>query len=446
MGGFERCSETASASLVRSWPSPQPPRPDSQDSRTLLLGLSAAKPGQLSRVQWHHIQAVWRLIVYSDKLPAKTAKRGPTLSSDKASAQAVPQFYPVILAGGSGERFWPLSRKSKPKQFLTLDDSGLSLIRATVRRLTQIPGVSTDDILIVTGIDHRMQVLEHLPDLPTENLLVEPVARDTAAAALYAALKIAQMDSHGMMGVFHSDHRVDQPETFARVVQQAIRLAAAEDVLVTLGIEATYPSIAYGYIERGAAVGEGGPHPAYRVARFTEKPDAERAREFLATGCYSWNSGMFVWKVQAILTAFERHQPVLYRAMSEVFPRRGGVRAAYPALQKISIDYAILEKADDVVVIPAEFGWDDLEDWNALERLLRGQGENVAVGRHVGIDTGGAILYTTNGDDLIATIGLEDVVVVRTAEVTLVVHKDRTQDIKKLVQQLKDSSELERYV
>ena len=383
-----------------------------------------------------------------------SAKRGHDLSSNEASAARITegqgaqhlQFYPVILAGGSGERFWPLSRKSKPKQFLTLDDSGLSLIQATVKRLTNLPGVEVEDILIVTGVDHRMQVLEHLPALPTENLLVEPVARDTAAAVLYAALKVAQMDPQGLMGVFHSDHRVDQPEVFARVVGQAAALAAEQDVLVTIGIEATYPSVAYGYIERGEPVGGESEFPAYRVARFTEKPDAEHAREFLATGRYSWNSGMFVWKVQAILAAFERYQPQLFQAMSSVASERGGIRKAYPGLQKISIDYAILEKADNVVVIPAEFGWDDLGDWNALERLLRGKGENVAVGRHVGIDTGGAILYTTNGDDLIATIGLEDVVVVRTAEVTLVVHKDRTQDIKKLVQQLKENPDLERYV
>lgn len=368
------------------------------------------------------------------------------MSSNESSAKATFQFYPVILAGGSGERFWPLSRKNKPKQFLTLDDSGLSLIQATVNRLTALPDVEVEDILIVTGVDHRMQVLEHLPELPTENLLVEPVARDTAAAVLYAALKIAQMDPNGLMGVFHSDHRVDQPEVFAQVVGRAASLATEQDILVTIGIEATYPSIAYGYIERGEQVGADKSFPAYRVARFTEKPDAERAREFLSTGRFSWNSGMFVWKVQAILAAFRQYEPELFSALSDAVARRGGVRAVYPSLQKISIDYAILEKADNVVVVPAEFGWDDLGDWNALERLLRGGGENVAVGRHVGIDTGGAILYTTNGDDLIATIGLEDVVVVRTAEVTLVVHKERTQDIKKLVQQLKANPDLERYV
>ena len=357
-----------------------------------------------------------------------------------------PAFYPVILAGGSGERFWPLSRRSKPKQFLTLDASGLSLIQTTVQRLSMLPGVSAEDILIVTGVDHRLQVLEHLPQLPTENLLVEPVARDTAAAVLYAALTIARIDPGALMGVFHSDHRVEHPEVFVEVVQEAQRIAAADDVLVTLGIEPTYPSIAYGYIERGPLYQQAGRFSAYRVERFTEKPAAKLAQEFLNTGHYSWNSGMFVWQVRVILEAFERHQPQLYQAMRQATLERGGVRRSYPELQKISVDHAILEHAGNVVVIPSEFGWDDLGDWNALERLLRGHGENVSVGRHVGIDTGGAILYTTSGDDLIATIGLEDVVVVRTPEVTLVVRKDRTQDIKQVVQQLKENPDLQRYL
>ncbi|WP_425148495.1 mannose-1-phosphate guanylyltransferase [Deinococcus sp.] len=368
-------------------------------------------------------------------------------------------FYPVILAGGSGERFWPLSRKSKPKQFLTLDDSGLSLIQSTVKRLvdldlddSQATGSAYDRLMIVTGIDHRVQVLEQLPDLPIENLLVEPVGRDTAPAVLFAALRIAQLDPDGVMGVFASDNRVDQPEVFGRVIRQAFALASEQDVLVTLGITPTFPSTGYGYIERAELLRTQGDgrgkqeFPAYQVHRFAEKPDATTAAEFLRTGRYSWNSGMFIWKVRAILAAFERYQPALFEAMRSATAQRGAIRLIYPELQKISVDYAILEKADNVVVIPAEFGWDDLGDWNALERLLRGQGENVSVGRHVGIDTEGTILYTTNGDDLIATIGLEDVVVVRTSEVTLVVRKDRTQDIKKVVQQLKESTDLERFV
>ncbi len=362
------------------------------------------------------------------------------------TADAARPFYPVILAGGSGERFWPLSRKGKPKQFLTLDDSGLSLLQRTAERLTTLDGVRLDDVLVVTGTDHRLLVLEHLPDLPTENLLVEPVARDTAAAVLHAALVIARTAPQAIMGIFHSDHRVDQPEVFAAIVHDAITLAGQADVLITLGITPTYPSIAYGYIERGRVRPTGGAWPAYEVAHFTEKPDLPTAEAFLKTGRFSWNSGMFIFSVQAILAAYATHEPDLYRTMTTASAQRGGLHRAYPTLKKISVDYAIMEKATNVVVMPAEFGWDDLGDWNALERLLRSDGGNVSVGRHVSIDTGGAILYTTNGADLIATIGLEDIVVVRTPEVTLVARKDRTQDIKQLVQHLKTHAELAPYL
>lgn len=355
-----------------------------------------------------------------------------------------PVFLPVILAGGSGERFWPLSRRHRPKQFLTLDETGRSLLQATSDRLGRLSG-GAEQVMVVTGTEYRTQVLEQLPDMPTEHLIVEPVARDTAPAVLYAALRVAQEDPAAVMGVFPADHRITDSEAFDRVVRRAIEVAGATGGLVTLGVTPTFPATGYGYIQRGEQLLDG-ELPAFRVNRFTEKPDAQVAEAFLADGHYSWNSGMFVWQVQAILAAFERYQPVMYQRLSEaVWYSPRSVRAVFPELQKISIDYAILENSDQVVVIPAEFGWDDLGDWNALERLLKGEGQNVAVGRHVGLDTDGAILYTTGGDDLIATIGLEDVVVVRADEVTLVVRKDRTQDIKKVVQQLKSHPELERF-
>ncbi|WP_309572709.1 mannose-1-phosphate guanylyltransferase [Deinococcus sp.] len=349
-------------------------------------------------------------------------------------------FYPVILAGGSGERFWPLSRKSKPKQFLTLEAGGRSLIQVTATRLSALSG-GMDQLMVVTANDQRSNVLEHLPDLPLENLLVEPVARDTAAAILYGALTIAKDDPDAIMGVFPADHRVDDPGAFSTVIERAIAHAQAHDDLITIGMTPAYPATGYGYIELGTDVGPG----IHQVARFTEKPDADTAKAFLATGNYMWNSGMFIWRVQSILRAYEELVPELYGPMAEAAKIRGGLRAAYPQLPKISVDYAIMERARNVVVIPASFGWDDLGDWNALERLLKGDGSNVTVGRTVSLDTGGAIMYTTGGDDLIATIGLEDVVVVRAGDVTLVVRKDRTQDIKQVVQQLKKSPELERF-
>lgn len=359
-------------------------------------------------------------------------------------------FIPVILAGGSGERFWPLSRRHRPKQFLTLDDSGRSLLQATSDRLVTLCG-EPEDLMVVTGNDYRSQVLEQLPDMPLENLLVEPAARDTAPAVLYAALRIARNQPGAVMGVFPADHRVTDAPAFGRVVRQAIALAAGSSRLVTIGITPTFPATGYGYIQRGEAMGEGGEFTAYTVTRFTEKPDSETAQGFVADGGYAWNSGIFVWRVSAILDAFREHQPELYAQLSGAMDADAhglthrALRETFPTLPKISIDYAILEKSGAVSVIPAEFGWDDLGDWNALERLLKGEGENVAVGRHVGLDTGGAILYTTGGDDLIATIGLDDVVVVRANEVTLVVRKDRTQDIKRVVQQLKNHPDLERF-
>ncbi|AFZ69521.1 mannose-1-phosphate guanylyltransferase [Deinococcus peraridilitoris] len=354
-----------------------------------------------------------------------------------------PVFYPVILAGGSGERFWPLSRRAKPKQFLTLDTSGESLLQATARRLSGING-SLDNLYVITSGEYRSQVLDQLPDLSIENLIVEPVARDTAPAVLYAALRIAQHDPNGVMGVFPADHRITDTQGFHRVIERARHAAEMYDSLVTLGITPTFPSTGYGYIENGDRV-EDGEFPINTVTCFREKPDRGTAEEFLQQGHYCWNSGMFVWKVDSILNAYRELQPPMYQALSEALQSRGKVREVFPALEKISIDYAILERAKNVQIIPANFGWDDLGDWNALERLLRGVGSNVAVGRHVGLDTDGAILYTTNSDDLIATIGLEDVVVIRTPDITLVVRKDRTQDIKQVVKRLKEHPELVRF-
>ncbi|PYE55658.1 mannose-1-phosphate guanylyltransferase [Deinococcus yavapaiensis] len=353
-------------------------------------------------------------------------------------------FYPVILAGGSGERFWPLSRKNKPKQFLSLDGSGKSLLQATAERLAD-PVYQLERVHVVTGSEYRAQVLDQLPELPAENLIVEPIGRDTAPAVLYAALRIAREDPTAVMGVFASDHRIGDLDLFRRVILRAREAAENFGSLVTLGITPTFPSTGYGYVQRGELALDGD-IPIYSASRFVEKPNRATAETYLESGLYSWNSGMFVWTVEAILEAFRAYQPVLYDTLADAVQERGGVKKVFPHLQKISIDYAILEQAQNVQVIPAQFDWDDLGDWNALERLLGGTAANVTVGRHLGLDTDGAILYTSNGNGLVATIGLEDVVVVQTPEVTLVVRKDRTQDIKKVVQQLKAHPELERFV
>lgn len=359
-----------------------------------------------------------------------------------------PDFYPVILAGGSGERFWPLSRRAKPKQFLTLGESGRSLLQTTYDRL--LPLCQTPEhILVVTSNEYRSQVLDQLPELPLENLLLEPTARDTAPAILYAALHLNQLFPQAVMGVFPADHHIANTTHYHQLLAQAIHLAHTTNNLITLGINPTFPATGYGYIQRGQPTHPDQPWPTYQVSKFTEKPDQASAQHFVQSGQYTWNSGMFIWSVSTILHAFRTHQPAAYHTLAQVITpertHRAALRETFPTLPKISIDYAILEHSPNVLIIPADIGWDDLGDWNALERLLQNQGANVAVGQHLGIDTGGAILYATDHHGLIATIGLEDVVVVRAQDVTLVVRKDRTQDIKRIVQELKKHPHLEKY-
>jgi mannose-1-phosphate guanylyltransferase len=356
-------------------------------------------------------------------------------------------FIPVILAGGSGERFWPLSRRSKPKQFLALDGTGRSLIQATADRLSPLCH-GLEHVYIVTGQQHRSLILEHLPDLPLENLVVEPMARDTAAAVLLAALRVCT--HHGpdaIMGIFPSDHRIGDTLSFQETVMAAVDAARTENGIVTLGMNATYPSTGYGYIEAGELQRDIGVHRLHKAVRFVEKPDLETAEKMLATGRYFWNAGMFIFRASTIIEEFRKHAPELLATLEPAAnASRSALSAAFETIKKTPIDRAIMEKSDRVLVIPAQFEWDDLGDWNAVARLIQGADPIVSVGQHLGLDTSGAILYTTTGEDLIVTIGLEDVVIVRDGNVTLVARKDRTQDIKKLVERMKANPELEKYI
>lgn len=347
---------------------------------------------------------------------------------------------PVILAGGKGERFWPLSRKHRPKQFLCLDGSGKSLLQATAERL----GVFNSPLWVVTSAQIAEGVRSHLPSLPTENLLVEPEGRDTAPALAWATLEVCKR--HGedaVIGFFPADHWIADEMAFQNTLDAATQLAASQRAIVTLGITAGYPSTGYGYIEQGEEVGQFGGLTVYRVKRFTEKPDRQTAERFLATkaiaGCcpYTWNSGMFVFRAGVVLEEMRTHAPEI------IYPLEEKGLDAYPYLPKKSIDYALMEKTQLAYVIPASFGWDDLGDWNAIERLLKGDKANVELANHVGMDTKGAILYSSDEQEVIVTIGLEDVVVVRDRNVTLIVSKDRTQDIKKVLKTLQDDPSLE---
>lgn len=343
---------------------------------------------------------------------------------------------PVILAGGKGERFWPLSRRHRPKQFLSLDGSGKSLLQATADRLTKLAG-SHENLWVVTAAHMAEGVREHLPQLPEETLLLEPEGRDTAPALAWSTLEIARRyGEDAVVGFFPADPWIDDQLAFQQTIDAATHMASAEASIVTLGITPSYPSTGYGYIEQGEQAGTFGEFPVYKVSRFTEKPDRQTAEAFLATGQFSWNSGIFIFRAGVVLEELRTHAPEIIGPLEE----QGS--AAYPQLPKKSIDYALMEKTQLTYVIPASFGWDDLGDWNALERLLKGDAANVELARHVGIDTQGAILYANGEDEVIVTIGLEDVVVVRDRNVTLIVKKDRTQEIKQVLKVLQDDPKL----
>jgi len=336
---------------------------------------------------------------------------------------------PMILAGGSGTRFWPLSRQQRPKQLIALD-GGDSLLQVTAQRLHAL-GCAWSDIWAVTSDRLAAGVREQLPCVPAANVLVEPEGRDTAAAVTWATLTAAQRyGESAVLGFFPADHHIGDADAFARAIASAAELAATETSIVTLGMQPSYPATGYGYIERGAPVGQFADLAAYRVSRFTEKPDLATAESFLGTGRFSWNSGMFVFRAGVALAELARYAPEIL----EPLQREG--TAAYPTLPKTSIDYALMEKTQHAFVLPVEFGWDDLGDWNALDRLFERAGANVERATHVGIDTKDSILYASDETEVIATIGVEDLVIVRDRNVTLVAHKSRTQEIKQLLKQI----------
>jgi len=347
---------------------------------------------------------------------------------------------PIILAGGKGERFWPLSRKHRPKQFLSLDGSGTSLLQGTAERLLPLAG-GWDELWVVTAAHLADGVREQLPELPEHNLLVEVEGRDTAPAVAWATLEASRRHGESaVVGFFPADHWIGDVPLFHQTLQAAADLAQTKGAIATLGIHPTFPSTGYGYIEQGESIGSFQSIPAYKVARFTEKPALDTAKDFLASGRFSWNSGMFIFQAGVALEELKIHAPYILEPLLTDGP------SVYPKIPKQSIDYALMEKTERAYVMPATFAWDDLGDWNAIERLLKTDKPNVEVARHVGLDTHGALLYASDPDELVVTIGLEDVVIVRDQQVTLVVRKDRTQDIKQVLKTIHEQPDLADYL
>jgi mannose-1-phosphate guanylyltransferase len=350
-------------------------------------------------------------------------------------------LHAVIMAGGSGTRFWPASRANRPKQFLPLFGDE-TLLQATVRRIAD--WIGGDRTLIVTNQAHAAETARELPAVPAANILREPCGRNTAPCIGLAAMLIAQRDPNGVMLVMPADHRIERADWFREAVERAVAVVEREPALVLFGIRPSYPSVSFGYLERGPALG--GREGAFRVASFREKPDRAKAEEFLAAGSFFWNSGIFVWKVATILEALRRFEPSVYDRLAGLRPHVGTenwdrvLAAEFPSVKAISIDYGVLERADNVMMIEAPFDWDDVGSWQALGRQAAQTGDgddNRAQGLFCSVDSHGCIVRTT-GDHLVATIGMTDCIVVHTPDATLVARKDDEESIRRLVQTLRE--------
>jgi len=349
------------------------------------------------------------------------------------------RIFVVIMAGGRGERLWPLSTQETPKQFLIMKLGERSLFQETMARATRL--VESENIFVVASEAYR-GLIQNQVELPLENVLIEPAPRSTAACIGLAAALLKSKDPEGIMVVLPADHVIRKSDHFINLLKIAIEIATGGDRLVTLGIAPDYPATGYGYIQfdsqqlLGRWPSSEGEIRAYKVLSFTEKPARARAEAYLKAGNYLWNSGMFIWRVDVILKALERHMPKLSRLLTIDF-NEPEFRKGYERLEAVSIDYGVMEKAENVWVIPAEIGWSDVGDWAALESIYSCDGEgNVVLADHIGIDTQGCILFSSSRDKLIATIGLEDLVVVDTEEALLVMRKDRAQDVREILKKL----------
>ena len=335
----------------------------------------------------------------------------------------------VIMAGGYGERFWPKSRRRQPKQLLPIVGDK-TMIQQTIERVR--PLVSDSRIVVVTNHEQAALVRRQLPRV--KHVIAEPLGRNTAPCIGLAAAIIAKKDPNAVMAVLPADSYIRDAKRYRSVVGGALKLAASEDVLVTIGIKPTSPHTGYGYIKLGRGFIRYGVR-FWEVDRFVEKPDAATARKFYASGKYRWNAGMFVWHVQTIQKAFQKYQPAMWAEIRKITNARS-LKRIYPKLEKIAVDYAIMEKADNVVVANGDFDWDDVGDWPAIGRHYeKDENGNVACGEFVGLDASDCIVVG-DSNHLVAAVGVRDLVIVHTADATLVCHKNDAQKVREIAKKL----------
>jgi mannose-1-phosphate guanylyltransferase len=349
-------------------------------------------------------------------------------------------LHAVVMAGGSGTRFWPKSRRNRPKQLLRLAGDA-TMLQQTVARVA--PMVPPDRVLVITGADQAAAVRDQLPDVPAGNVVAEPCPRDTAPCVGLAAAIVARNDPDGTMIVMPADHVIRPPEPFLKTVRAAVTVIDADPTaFVTFGVKPTRPETGYGYIERGERLGAPEGIALHRVAQFREKPDRATAERFLADGRFAWNSGIFLWRARAILDALATHRPAIASALDRIAPALGTpeesavIAREFPTMERIPIDKAVMEKAPNVRVLEVVYDWNDVGDWRSLADLVAPDARgNTTQGQVHLVETADTIVVSDDGG-LIATLGVEGLVIVQSNGATLVARKDQLDKLKGVVEGL----------
>lgn len=365
----------------------------------------------------------------------------------------------IIMAGGRGERFWPVSREKTPKQLIKLLGDR-SFLQETVDRV--LPLVPMKNIFVITNEAQAAEVRKQLPKLPKENVVAEPMGRDTCAAVTLGAALVGARSTTGVLAVLPADHVIPEPKKFQKVLADAFDLAGRGQAIVTIGVQPTEPNTGYGYIR----VGEPLPPPTggkayktvfHRAEQFVEKPNYDTALGYLQNGRYRWNAGMFVWSFVTVTEGLQQHQPEMYEACQRWFKVAANpsklakvLAKDYPAIKKVSIDYALMEKAHNVVCADGTFAWDDLGSWTALARHIKADAEgNCAVAEFLHVDAARNIIYDARSKDRrtpIAVVGLRDSILVQTDDAVLLAHKSQAHKVKELVKKLAEDGKLKRLV
>ena len=348
-------------------------------------------------------------------------------------------YYVAIMAGGIGSRFWPVSRTNHPKQFLDILNTGKTLIQATYERFASF--IPKENIFVVTSQEYINLVKKQLPELPLQNILGEPSRKNTAPCIAYISCKLMQKDPQASLIVAPSDHLILDPKAFTKVCLEALSFVNKHNALITLGIKCQYPSTGYGYIQFDSyAVSDN----VYKVKTFTEKPNKELATTFVKSGEFLWNAGIFVWQVSNIVAAFEKHLPEIselfesHKSEFNTDKEKEAIDKIYPQCTNISIDYGIMEKAENVYVMPASFGWSDLGTWNsAYDNIEKDYLDNAVASDNVVVIDATKCMINAPKDKLVVIQGLDNMIVVDTKDVLLICSKDKEQSIKEYVAEVK---------